>query len=404
MLRTSVWKPVSALLKPRITLLRMASAKLKPNTDESSLQYDTYFSSIDAVPRSIVSLDTNYCLINKPSHVRMSGNFSITVEKLLQHWIRGLEIKDLKWIHQLDYATSGILCVGLNRKAAGLASCSFASRVVKKQYLAVLQGHLDINAYPLLDTVEPFVEGDVDGADDESASSLTKRKAPSTPLQPTQPTKPKAPVPVEGEVTWQTEIMEANLKICYEAFVQWKVAHADNAETLSNDSSSHMDTTLLTFHTWAAANPQPWTIAQKVMRFTYADFHRVPKHRKYLRKFLKAVGIDVPMEESNHTSRPEIFAEKERAKEEAANSIVTDFEVTAQTVADLRARYAGNTTRAVTAGRTEAAVESGSAAGTGGSRAANTAQPCIFRARRDVPGGYRLVIRVPVAEIPGDFR
>lgn len=387
----------------------MASTKLKPNTDESALQHDTYFASIEAVPRSIISLDTNYCLINKPSHVRMSGNFSITVEKLLQHWISGLEVKDMKWIHQLDYATSGILCVGLNRKAAGLASCSFASRVVKKQYLAVLQGHLDINAYPLLDAVEPFVEGDVDGGDEESTSSLTKRKTPSTPLQPSQPTKPKPPVPVEGEVTWQTEIMEANLKVCYEAFIRWKVAHADTAASATanlsitpevNDSYITMDTAALTFNTWAAANPQLWTIAQKVIHFTYADFHRVPKHRKYLRKFLKAVGVDVPMEESNHTSRPEIFAEKERAKEEAVNSVVTEFEVTAQTVADLRNRYIDTTV----ATATHMSAGTDSAGGIGASNMACTAQPCIFRARRDVPGGCPLVIRVPVAEIPGDFR
>jgi hypothetical protein len=371
----------------------MASAKLKPNTEESALRQDNYFGSIGAVPKSVVSLDTNYCLINKPAHVRMSGNFSITVEKLMQHWIRGVEIKDLKWIHQLDYATSGVLCVGLNRKAAALASCAFASRTVQKQYLAVLQGHLDITAYPLLDSPEPYVA--IDDDDDDSGTSLTKRKAPSSgTATPVLATKPKAPPVVEGEVTWQSEVMEANLKVCYEALVQWKAVNADVHGTVITAADDITPPAQPTFSTWRTAHPQQWGLAEKVIDLTLADFRRVPKYRKALRKFLKAVGVDLPMEESSHHARPEIFAEKEKMKEDAANAIETTFAVSLHSVAALRTRYLP-THQNNTVESENITVD---AAGNG-----NEA-PVIFRARRDVPSGFRLVIRVPVAEIPGDFR
>ena len=44
-------------------------------------------------------------------------------------------------VHQLDYATSGVLCVGLNKKAAGAAAKLFAARLVSKLYLALVDGH-----------------------------------------------------------------------------------------------------------------------------------------------------------------------------------------------------------------------------------------------------------------------
>ena len=77
----------------------------------------------------------------------MSGDFNVTVEKLLLKWLPGITIASMKWIHQLDYATSGVLCIGLNRKAAAVACNAFEHRQVKKEYIAVLQGHIDMNRW-----------------------------------------------------------------------------------------------------------------------------------------------------------------------------------------------------------------------------------------------------------------
>ncbi|KAI9023699.1 pseudouridine synthase [Phycomyces nitens] len=57
------------------------------------------------------------------------------------------EIPKLRNVHQLDYATSGIYVLALNKKAAGEASKLFRERTVKKTYLAIVQGHLALDSY-----------------------------------------------------------------------------------------------------------------------------------------------------------------------------------------------------------------------------------------------------------------
>eukprot|EP01040_Poterioochromonas_malhamensis_P019042 gene19042-22393_t len=103
--------------------------------------------SLDDVVPSIIHLDENYCVIDKPPGIRMDGSFPITIEKLVAKWTnRG--VKDIKWMHQLDFATSGILCIGLHRDAVAAVVSSFEHRTVRKAYLAVLQGHMHIDQWP----------------------------------------------------------------------------------------------------------------------------------------------------------------------------------------------------------------------------------------------------------------
>ena len=45
-------------------------------------------------------------------------------------------------VHQLDYATSGVLCFALNKKAAGAAGKLFQRRLAQKCYLALVEGHV----------------------------------------------------------------------------------------------------------------------------------------------------------------------------------------------------------------------------------------------------------------------
>ena len=44
-------------------------------------------------------------------------------------------------VHQLDFATSGVLCVATTKKAAGNASKLFSARLTSKFYLALVDGH-----------------------------------------------------------------------------------------------------------------------------------------------------------------------------------------------------------------------------------------------------------------------
>jgi len=86
-------------------------------------------------------------VINKPQDVRLDGDHPITVERYVasahpQYAAPGLK---LRFIHQLDYATSGILCLGFTRKATGRLSRCFEDRTTKKYYLAVVYGAPALN-------------------------------------------------------------------------------------------------------------------------------------------------------------------------------------------------------------------------------------------------------------------
>lgn len=58
-------------------------------------------------------------LIDKPCDVRMDGDFPVTVEKLIHRWVAEATgtTPQLRLIHQLDFATSGVLCMGLTKSA-----------------------------------------------------------------------------------------------------------------------------------------------------------------------------------------------------------------------------------------------------------------------------------------------
>ncbi len=91
--------------------------------------------------QSILHADSNYVLIDKPADVRIDGDHEHTAVKLLaaalpQH------AGDLRHCHQLDYATSGVMCYALSRRAASAAGWLFEQRKTKKVYLALLEGHM----------------------------------------------------------------------------------------------------------------------------------------------------------------------------------------------------------------------------------------------------------------------
>lgn len=125
---------------------------MRPNTcDDPAEDQHNLRSSITLFDRDerVILKTSNFIVINKPFDVRMNGDFSVTVEKLLVHWFPNTTTKSFKFVHELDYATSGAVCIALNKDAAAIASSSFANRLTHKTYLAVLQGHLDISKWPL---------------------------------------------------------------------------------------------------------------------------------------------------------------------------------------------------------------------------------------------------------------
>ncbi|KAI2666187.1 RNA pseudouridylate synthase domain-containing protein 1 [Labeo rohita] len=86
----------------------------------------------------------NYIVVNKHWDIRIDSKMwyeKQTVQSQLKH--RFPELADpgtyygFRFCHQLDFSTSGALCVALNKAAAGQAYRCFKDRLVTKAYLAL---------------------------------------------------------------------------------------------------------------------------------------------------------------------------------------------------------------------------------------------------------------------------
>ncbi|BET00777.1 RNA pseudouridylate synthase [Nesidiocoris tenuis] len=75
---------------------------------------------------------------NDPSkaslHRRLCTEFPELVNPSLRH--------SFHFVHRLDFVTSGVICIGLNKKASSAAAASFEGRRVVKYYLAIVRGHV----------------------------------------------------------------------------------------------------------------------------------------------------------------------------------------------------------------------------------------------------------------------
>lgn len=147
-------------------LLNVLAETAAPLTSASG-----YSSFIEKIHQKLVLFqDDNYLVINKPADLRMDGDYAATMHKVLlflfpspslltdgisslrdpEHHRMLLEkiallsnhscLKDdpFRIVHQLDYATSGVLIYAKNKNAASTACKSFQERQTNKQYVAVI--------------------------------------------------------------------------------------------------------------------------------------------------------------------------------------------------------------------------------------------------------------------------
>eukprot|EP00768_Dysnectes_brevis_P008012 gnl/Dysnectes_brevis/7028_a11427_442.p1 GENE.gnl/Dysnectes_brevis/7028_a11427_442~~gnl/Dysnectes_brevis/7028_a11427_442.p1 ORF type:complete len:273 (-),score=50.83 gnl/Dysnectes_brevis/7028_a11427_442:33-851(-) len=98
----------------------------------------------------------DYIAVVKPADVRMDGDFNFTVEKFAKEHVDNLIASGVittlspppraRFIHQLDYATSGVLLLGLQRRPTARVCKYFRERTVSKSYLALVMGCMDQSA------------------------------------------------------------------------------------------------------------------------------------------------------------------------------------------------------------------------------------------------------------------
>ncbi|XP_069590724.1 RNA pseudouridylate synthase domain-containing protein 1 [Ranitomeya imitator] len=96
---------------------------------------------------SLLHQSSDFLVVNKHWDIRIDSKMwyeKLTVQRQLKHCFPELADPDtyygFRFCHQLDFSTSGALCVALNKEAAGRAYKCFKERTVTKAYLALVRG------------------------------------------------------------------------------------------------------------------------------------------------------------------------------------------------------------------------------------------------------------------------
>ena len=85
--------------------------------------------------------DEHLLLINKPSGLlSLSGKHPLNIDSVHHRLVRDFPTATL--VHRLDFGTSGLLIVALNKTVNARLTQQFQAREVDKRYTALLHGHL----------------------------------------------------------------------------------------------------------------------------------------------------------------------------------------------------------------------------------------------------------------------
>lgn len=89
----------------------------------------------------ILHQDESILLINKPSGLlSLSGKHPLNKDSV--HFRLVQDFPDARLLHRLDFGTSGIMLVALNKQINGILTRQFQAKTITKTYTALLQGHV----------------------------------------------------------------------------------------------------------------------------------------------------------------------------------------------------------------------------------------------------------------------
>ena len=110
--------------------------------NKTPARVDTFIAPPCSQEIEVLLEDEQFLLINKPSGLlSLSGKNPLNRDsvhyRLVQQW------PDASLVHRLDFGTSGIMLLALNKTANANIMRQFQARTVAKTYIALLYGHLD---------------------------------------------------------------------------------------------------------------------------------------------------------------------------------------------------------------------------------------------------------------------
>ena len=112
-----------------LNFLEPAESRLSPNAYDSQRALEVESLTLGEL---VCFENTDFCVVDKPYDLQIDGARPATLEALLKKLHP--EFRELKFCHQLDYATSGLLLLAKSRSAAAAARDAFDARLVVKRY------------------------------------------------------------------------------------------------------------------------------------------------------------------------------------------------------------------------------------------------------------------------------
>lgn len=103
--------------------------------------FDDFVAPVCHAQIEILYRDASILLINKPSGLlSLSGKNPLNRDSVHFRLVQQFPMATM--VHRLDFGTSGILLLALNRSANAILAKQFQQRTVDKTYIAMLAGHL----------------------------------------------------------------------------------------------------------------------------------------------------------------------------------------------------------------------------------------------------------------------
>ena len=148
--RTKIQKSISAGNVFCNNSLVKSNYKVKPN-DKISIrfEYEPYNKEIipENIPLDVVFEDNDIVIINKPSNMVVHpsyGHYSGTLIHALLHRFKDIKVNNDNQrpglVHRLDKNTTGLIVIARNEDALTYLSAQFASRTIKRTYVALVWG------------------------------------------------------------------------------------------------------------------------------------------------------------------------------------------------------------------------------------------------------------------------
>ncbi|XP_025206616.1 RNA pseudouridylate synthase domain-containing protein 1-like [Melanaphis sacchari] len=107
----------------------------------------------------IVYKSNDFIIVNKPediftnNHNKTRPSLDVLLGKKYPHLVNSKLEHSFYFVHRLDFVTSGVLCIALNKQACAKASGAMQKRISRKYYIALVRGHVSKDHLDLINPI-----------------------------------------------------------------------------------------------------------------------------------------------------------------------------------------------------------------------------------------------------------